>query len=92
MASPSTKPATLQPRGAGAAYLFDNWCDPIEAGLQDWVRAFIETMLRAELDAALTRPRYSRQPEMCAPACCMEVEEPIGSDAVWLLGSLRYAA
>jgi putative transposase len=66
MTSPTTKPAALQPVGADAAYLFDDWFDPIEAGLRDRVRAFIETMLRAELDAALARPRYGRRPDTSA--------------------------
>lgn len=42
--------------------LFDNWFDPIEAGLRERVRGFIETMLEAELDAVLARPRYGRHP------------------------------
>lgn len=50
-------------RGAEAApHLFDDWFDPIEAGLRERVRGFIETMLEAELDAVLVRPRYGRQP------------------------------
>jgi len=50
-------------RGAEAApYLFDDWFDPIEAGLRERVRGFIETMLESELDAVLARPRYGRRP------------------------------
>jgi hypothetical protein len=44
------------------ASLFVDWFDPIEAALRDRVRAFIETMISSELDAALARPRYARRP------------------------------
>ena len=47
-----------QPEEETAVYLFDDWFDPIEAGLRDRVRDFIETMFRTELDVALGRPRY----------------------------------
>ena len=58
MMSTTTKPDAVQPEGAETAvYLFDDWFDPIEAGLRDRVRDFIETMIRTELDAALARPR-----------------------------------
>ena len=40
-----------------AVYLFDDWFDPIEAGLRDRVRDFIRT----KLDAALARPSYARR-------------------------------
>ena len=60
MTSTTTKPETVQPEADAAIYLFDDWFDPIEAGLRDRVRDFIETMFRAELDAALARPRYAR--------------------------------
>jgi putative transposase len=62
MTSPSTKPAAIQPEAETEVYLFDDWFDPIEAGLRDRIRDFIETMIRTELDAALARPRYARQP------------------------------
>ena len=62
MTSTTTKPA-VQPDAETAVYLFDDWFDPIEAGLRDRVREFIETMVRAELDAALARPRYGRRPD-----------------------------
>ena len=63
MTSTTTKPAADQPEAETAVYLFDDWFDPIEAGLRDRVRAFIETMIRGELDAALARPRYARRPD-----------------------------
>jgi putative transposase len=45
-----------------AASLFDgaDWFDPIEAGLRERMRGFIETMLEEELTAALGRGRYRR--------------------------------
>ena len=62
MTSTTTKPDAVQPEAETAVYLFDDWFDPIESGLRDRVRDFIETMFRTELDAALARPRYARQP------------------------------
>lgn len=61
MTSTTTKPEAVQPESETSAYLFDDWFDPIEAGLRDQVRGFIETMIRSELDAALARPRYARR-------------------------------
>ena len=52
----------VHPGDEATSYLFDNWFDPIEAGLRERVRGFIETMLEAELEAVLARPRYGRQP------------------------------
>lgn len=63
MTSTTTKPAAVQPEAETAVYLFDDWFDPIEAGLRERVREFIETMIRTELDTALARPRYGRRPE-----------------------------
>ena len=42
-----------------AVHLFDNWFDPIEAGLRDRVREFIHAMVEGELDMALSRPLCS---------------------------------
>jgi putative transposase len=55
-----TKPDSLQPAAETAVHLFDNWFDPIEAGLRDRVREFIHAMIEGELDIALSRPRYVR--------------------------------
>jgi putative transposase len=44
-----------------AVQLFDNWFDPIEAGLRDRVREFLQAMLEAELDKVLERSRYARR-------------------------------
>ncbi len=38
----------------------DAWFDPIEAGIRDWVRGFIEELLEQELTAALGRPWHER--------------------------------
>jgi putative transposase len=43
------------------ADLFDNWFDPIEAGLRDRAREFLQVMLEAELDEVLGRSRYVRR-------------------------------
>src|SRR5215213_10758514 len=59
MPSDTTKPEAVQPEAA--ARLFEDWFDPIESGLRERVRGFIEEMIRAELDAVLARPRYARQ-------------------------------
>jgi mutator family transposase len=44
--------------------LFDDWFDPIEAGVRNRVRGFIEAMIEGELDSALLRPRYGRRPKL----------------------------
>ncbi len=40
--------------------LGDDWFDPLEAGVRQRIRSFIEAMLESELDAALNRGRYER--------------------------------
>ena len=45
----------------GDGFLFDNWFDPIEAGLRDRVRGYIEAILEAELAEVLGRARYVRR-------------------------------
>lgn len=54
--------------GTPEASLFDGtaWFDPIETGVRDRVRRFIETMLEEELTAALGRGRYHRDGEAAA--------------------------
>jgi putative transposase len=44
----------------GDVFLGENWFDPLEAAVRTRVRGFIEELLEAELDAALTRKRYER--------------------------------
>jgi putative transposase len=58
----STRSELLQSTSDVCSQLFDDWFDPIEAGLRERVRGFIEAMIEAELDAALSRPRYGRRP------------------------------
>ena len=55
------KSDSSQPTAETAVYLFDDWFDPIEAGVRDRVREFIQAMIEGELDAALMRPRYGRR-------------------------------
>jgi hypothetical protein len=62
MTSTTTKPESLQPAADMVGDLFDNWFDPLEAEVRARSREFIEELLRAELDAALSRPRYGRSP------------------------------
>ena len=57
MTNVTTKPESSQPRSETAVHLFDDWFDPIEAGLRDRVREFIHAMFEGELDTALSRPR-----------------------------------
>ena len=53
-----TKSDSSQPVVETAVYLFDDWFDPIEAGVRDRVRGFIQAMIEGELDETLMRPRY----------------------------------
>ena len=62
MTSTTTKPDSLQPAADRACDLFDNWFDPLEAEVRARSREFIEELLRGELEAALSRPRYGRSP------------------------------
>jgi putative transposase len=62
MINNSTNAPALQSQAETAVELLDDWFDPIEAGLRDRVREFIQTMIEAELEAALSRPRYARRP------------------------------
>jgi putative transposase len=43
-------------------FLGADWFDPLEAGVRQQIRGFIETMLEEELAAALGRGRYDRDP------------------------------
>ena len=45
------------------SHLFDDWFDPIEDMIRGQVRGLIEEMVRGELDATLSRPRYGRRGE-----------------------------
>jgi putative transposase len=62
MTSNITNSSSLQSEAAETAiHLLENWFDPIEAGLRERVREFIQAMIETELEAALCRPRYGRR-------------------------------
>jgi putative transposase len=61
MTSDSTTSCLPQSENETAEHLFDNWFDPIEAGLRDRAREFLQAMLEAELDEVLDRSRYARR-------------------------------
>ena len=63
MTNNSTKSPALQSEAETAVDLLDDWFDPIEAGLRDRVREFIQAMIESELETALSRPRYARRPK-----------------------------
>src|SRR6266446_5340606 len=60
MGSNSTKPIARHSEAETSAQLFHDWFDPIETGVRDRVRSFIEGMIETELETALSRPRYGR--------------------------------
>ena len=60
MTSHITTPCLPQSEIETTEHLFDNWFDPIEAGLRDRAREFLQAMLEAELEEALGRSRYVR--------------------------------
>ena len=60
MMNATTTADSFEPATDTGARLFDNWFDPIESGVRERVRGFIEELIRCELDAALSRPRYGR--------------------------------
>ncbi len=61
MKSPTTKSESSQPQTEAAVHLFDNWFDPIEAGLRDRTREFLQAMFEGELDMVLARSHYARR-------------------------------
>jgi hypothetical protein len=46
----STQPELSQSQTEATVGLFDNWFDPIEAGLRERVRELIQAMFEGELD------------------------------------------
>ena len=68
MTSVTTKPDCSQPASEMAVDLFDSWFDPIESEVRARARAFIEELIRGELDDALARPvtNEARRPPMKA--------------------------
>src|SRR4030095_14441349 len=63
-----TTPCLPQSEIETTGQLFDNWFDPIEAGLRDRAREFLQAMLEAELEEVLARPRYGRRAEAASRA------------------------
>ncbi len=47
---------SFAPGNETAAHLFDNWFDPIESGVRDRVRGFIEELIRCELERGARSP------------------------------------
>ena len=74
MTSHTTTPLLPQSEIETEEYLFDNWFDPIEAGLRDRTRDFLQAMFEAELDDVLARSRYVRR----AKPSSGDSEEPAG--------------
>ena len=58
MKTNSTKPEANV--SEGNVLLGENWFDPLEAGVRTRIRGFIEGLLEAELNVALSRKRYER--------------------------------
>ena len=63
MTNITTKSKSLESTTDSGVHLFDNWFDPIESGVRERVREFIEALICGELDEALARPRYGRAKE-----------------------------
>jgi transposase-like protein len=61
MTSHTTTPLLPQSEIETEEYLFDSWFDPIETGLRDRTRDFLQAMFEAELDEVLARSRYCRR-------------------------------
>jgi putative transposase len=61
MKNVTSKPELSHPAIESNSHLFDDWFDPIEDMIRGQVRGLIEEMIRGELDAALSRPRYGRR-------------------------------
>jgi len=61
MISDSTTPCLPQSEIETSEQLFANWFDPIETGLRDRAREFLQAMFEAELEETLARSRYARR-------------------------------
>src|ERR1700745_1713137 len=61
MKTVTTTPELLHAATQNNSPLFEAGLHPIEAGVRDRVRELIEEMIRSELDAVLSRPRYGRR-------------------------------
>jgi len=56
----STKSESAHSTADASPHLFEDWFGPIEKGVRERVRGFIEELLETELEEALSRPRYGR--------------------------------
>jgi putative transposase len=56
-----TTPCLPQSEIETSEQLFANWFDPIETGLRDRAREFLQAMFEAELEETLARSRYARR-------------------------------
>src|SRR6516162_8194934 len=72
MESNSTNSPALQLQAVPTTAVLDDWFDPIEAGLRNRVREFIQELIEGELEGALARPRYGRRAKQ-------DSEEPSGA-------------
>src|ERR1700739_30655 len=63
MTNNRTNSSALQSLAETAGHLLDDWFDPIEAGLRDRAREFIQGMTEAGLGRELPRPRAARRPK-----------------------------
>src|SRR5450755_4369222 len=61
MKNVTSKPELSHSAIESNSHLFDDWFDPIEDMIRGQVRGLIEEMIRGELDATLSRPRYGRR-------------------------------
>ena len=75
MKTVTTTPELLHATTESNSHLFDDWFDPIEAGVRDRVGELIEEIIRSELDAVLSRPRYSPS-RPCRPAARHDPRAP----------------
>ena len=74
MESTTTKPKIAHSGAGASTQLFEDWFDPIESGVRNQVRQFIEGMIEAELEEALSRPRYRRSAKTAGEPS----ERPVG--------------
>ncbi len=86
MSNVTTRTDSFAAATGTASHFFDNWFDPIESGVRQQVRGFIEELIQCELDAALARPRYGRARQGDGGPARM-VGHRHGSRPRWLVGS-----
>ena len=77
MTSNITNSSSLQSEAAETAiHLFEDWFDPIEAGLRERVREFIQAMIETELEAALCRRAMAAAPRRKKSMAMGQVASP----------------